>query len=51
MNRKSEGLHRQFRTQSNVTGAVSRRAGLVALTGNHFLDQILVDTGLGDGRI
>jgi hypothetical protein len=51
MNRKGEGLHRQFRTQSNVTGAISRRAGLVTLTGNHFLNQVFVNTGLGDGRL
>ena len=51
MYRKSEGLHRQSRAQGNVTGAVARRAGLVALTGDHFLNQFFVDTGLGNGGI
>jgi hypothetical protein len=51
MNRKSEGLHRQFRTQSNVPRNIPGSSGLIALTGDYFLNQILIDTGLGNGTL
>jgi len=49
MDRKRKGFHRQFRAQRNVPGAVARRAGLVALTGHNFLNQISVNARFGNG--
>jgi hypothetical protein len=51
MDCEREGLDRQFRAQSDMAGAVSRRTGLVALTRDDFLDQILVNTRLGKSRL